>query len=56
MTSPAAGAAPAAIAPVPSRANGLSDPRWGVMALVVALLALAAGATSVRNGFAYDDR
>lgn len=56
MTSPAAGAAPAAVAPVPPRANGLSDPRWGVMALVVALLALAAGATSVRNGFAYDDR
>lgn len=59
MTAPAAGAAPAdrslAAAPAP-RAAPLADPRWGVLALAVALLALAASATSLRNGFTYDDR
>ena len=34
----------------------LADPRWGMLALVIALLALAASATSLRNGFTYDDR
>ncbi|MBI2406872.1 MAG: tetratricopeptide repeat protein [Gemmatimonadetes bacterium] len=33
-----------------------SDPRWSVLALLVALLAVAAAATSLRNGFTYDDR
>ncbi|MBI5601018.1 MAG: hypothetical protein HY944_05590 [Gemmatimonadetes bacterium] len=59
MTAPAAGAAPAdrSLADAPARrAAPLPDPRWGVLALAVALLALAASATSLRNGFTYDDR
>lgn len=40
-------------APAPS---ALPDPRWGVWALAIVLLALAASATSLRNGFTYDDR
>lgn len=50
---PSADPAPTAAAP---RAAPLPDPRWGVFALAVALLALAASATSLRNGFTYDDR
>lgn len=53
------GAAPAQAAPpgtAPPHAAPLADPRWGVLALAVALLALAASATSLRNGFTYDDR
>jgi hypothetical protein len=34
----------------------LADPRWALFAVVVALLAIAASATSLRNGFTYDDR
>lgn len=34
----------------------LADPRWGLLAASIALLALAASVTSLRNGFAYDDR
>jgi tetratricopeptide (TPR) repeat protein len=34
----------------------LPDPRWGVLAWLVALLAIAAAATSLRNGLTYDDR
>jgi tetratricopeptide (TPR) repeat protein/chromate transport protein ChrA len=67
VTAPAAGITPAdparsgaASAPAagtaPPRAAPLADPRWGVLALAVALLALAASATSLRNGFTYDDR
>jgi len=69
VTAPAAGIAPAdpagsGAAPAPAahagtappRAVPLADPRWGVLALAVALLALAASATSLRNGFTYDDR
>jgi len=72
VTAPATGTAPAdpagsGAAPVPAalpahpgtatpRAAPLADPRWGVLALAVALLALAASATSLRNGFTYDDR
>lgn len=68
MTASAAGVAPAESSPpgappadpalpsVPPRAAPLADPRWGVLALAVALLALAASATSLRNGFTYDDR
>ena len=41
---------------VTSRPTPLSDPRWGALALAVALLAIAASATSLRNGFTYDDR
>lgn len=43
--------------PVPTGTSGASlpDPRWGVLALVIALLAVAASATSLRNGFTYDD-
>jgi hypothetical protein len=33
----------------------LPDPRWGALALAIALLAVAASATSLRNGFSYDD-
>lgn len=57
MTAPAAGAAPADRSPADApRAAPLADPRWGALALAVALLALAASATSLRNGFTYDDR
>lgn len=69
MTASAAGIAPAdpslaGVAPAdpalpgaaPPRAAALADPRWGVLALVVALLAIAASVTSLRNGFTYDDR
>ncbi len=34
----------------------LPDPRWGALALAIALLAIAASATSLGNGFTYDDR
>lgn len=34
----------------------LADPRWGFFALVIVVLAVAASATSLRNGFTYDDR
>jgi len=37
-------------------ATRLPDPRWGVLALAIALLAVVASATSLRNGFTYDDR
>jgi tetratricopeptide (TPR) repeat protein len=59
VTASAAGVAPAEPAlplPAPRRAAPLADPRWGVLALAVALLAIAASATSLRNGFTYDDR
>lgn len=45
-------AAPAA----PPRAAPLADPRWGAWALAIVLLVIAASATSLRNGFTYDDR
>ncbi len=58
MTAPAVGATPAE--PTARRAvphsTPLPDPRWGVLALAIAILALAASATSLRNGFTYDDR
>lgn len=50
------GAAPAPARPAPPRPAALPDPRWGVLALCIALLAIAASATSLRNGFTYDDR
>ena len=60
MTSPAAGALPpeahAPSTPASYRAAPLADPRWGLAAFLIALLALAASATSLRNGFTYDDR
>lgn len=59
MTASAVGVAPADPAPphaAAPRAAPLPDPRWGALALAVALLALAASATSLRNGFTYDDR
>jgi hypothetical protein len=56
VTDPVAGATPADRAPGTARAAPLADPRWGVLALAVALLAIAASATSLRNGFTYDDR
>ena len=59
MTASAAGVAPADPAlplAAPPRPAPLPDPRWGVLALAVALLALTASATSLRNGFTYDDR
>ncbi|MBA4072178.1 MAG: hypothetical protein C0497_10135 [Gemmatimonas sp.] len=59
MTASTAGATPADAGPsgfAPPRAAPLPDPRWGVLALAVALLALAASVTSLRNGFTYDDR
>ena len=56
MTGPGAGAAPADRAPDTARTAPLPEPRWGVLALAIALLALAASATSLRNGFTYDDR
>ncbi len=59
MTASTAGTRPAESArgsAAPPRAVPLPDPRWGVLALAVALLALAASATSLRNGFTYDDR
>lgn len=34
----------------------LPDPRWPLLAAAIALLAIAASATSLRNGYAYDDR
>ncbi|HEY5489615.1 MAG TPA: hypothetical protein VIK25_00365 [Gemmatimonadaceae bacterium] len=40
----------------PAGAARLPDPRWWALALVIALLAVAASATSLRNGFTYDDR
>jgi len=39
----------------PAAASRLPDPRWGVLALAIALLAIAASVTSLRNGFTYDD-
>ena len=56
MTGPVAGATPADGAPGTARFAPLPDPRWGVLALAIALLAIAASATSLRNGFTYDDR
>ena len=62
MTAAAVAPQPAAggghVAPPPTRASGarVSDPRWGAFALVIVLLAVAASATSLRNGFTYDDR
>jgi hypothetical protein len=50
MTRPG-GASPSALVPRP-----LPDPRFGLLAVVIAVLALAASATSLRNGFTYDDR
>lgn len=46
------------VPPAPRAAGSarLPDPRWGVMALAIALLAVAASASSLRNGFTYDDR
>ncbi|MBM3907440.1 MAG: hypothetical protein FJ363_05070 [Gemmatimonadetes bacterium] len=58
MTSASAGAPPvptAYDAAVP-RVAPLPDPRWGALALAIALLALAASVTSLGNGFTYDDR
>lgn len=40
----------------PAGAARLPDPRWAALALVIALLAIAASVTSLRNGFTYDDR
>lgn len=63
MTAPAVEAEPLSsgagrVPPVaaPPRPAPLPDPRWGVLALAIALLAVAASATSLRNGFTYDDR
>jgi len=44
---------PGAAQPVP---QPIRDPRWGAMALAIALLALLASVTSLHNGFSYDDR
>ena len=40
----------------PAGTARLADPRWTLFALIVGLLALAASASSLRNGFTYDDR
>ena len=58
MTAPTGGPDSTAPAPVPAfePPARLADPRWGLFALIVALLAIAASATSLRNGFTYDDR
>ncbi|MEK6611341.1 MAG: tetratricopeptide repeat protein [Gemmatimonadota bacterium] len=51
-------AAAGRVVPPPPGATGtrVPDPRWGAFALVIALLAIAASATSLGNGFTYDDR
>ncbi|HEY3288104.1 MAG TPA: tetratricopeptide repeat protein [Gemmatimonadaceae bacterium] len=59
MTAPSANASASGAARAgagPTRPAPLPDPRWGLLALLVAVLALAAAATSLRNGFTYDDR
>ena len=59
MTAPAVEAEPARPGPpphTPPHIAPLPDPRWGLLAMLIALLAVAAAATSLRNGFTYDDR
>ncbi|MHB1313104.1 MAG: hypothetical protein ACYC3L_13895 [Gemmatimonadaceae bacterium] len=56
MTAPTGGPESASPAPAYASPARLADPRWGLFAVIVALLAIAASATSLRNGFTYDDR
>lgn len=56
MTAPTGGPERSAPAPAYASPDRLADPRWGLFAVIVALLAIAASATSLRNGFTYDDR